>query len=133
MDIISDMLISIKNAQAVKRASVKSPYSKVNFAIAEILKSEGIIQDVTLKKRDEKSWIIIGLSYEGEGNVEGAVRRGLKRISKPGKRMYVGYKKFSSARRGGGIMILSTPKGIMKDTEARKLKVGGEILCEIYQ
>ena len=131
MDIISDMLISIKNAQAVKRASVKSPYSKVNFAIAEILKSEGIIQDVTLKKRDEKSWIIIGLSYEGD--VDGAVRRGLKRISKPGKRMYVGYKKFSSARRGGGIMILSTPKGIMKDTEARKQKVGGEILCEIYQ
>lgn len=129
MDQIADMLTIIRNALPVKQSSVKAPYSKVNFGIAEILKKEGRIKDIELKKRGEKTWIIIELAYNSDGDP--AIRE-IKKISKPGKRVYVGYKKIPVVSYGYGLAILSTPQGIITGREARKQKTGGEILCKVY-
>mgnify|MGYP000701695201 CR=1 FL=1 len=129
MDNIANMLTIIRNAQAVKKESVKAPYSKVNFGISEILKKEGWVKSVELKKRGEKSWIIINLSYDKEGMPE---IKEIKRISKPGKRVYVGYKEIPVVSQGYGIAVLSTQNGIIAGKDARKQKVGGEILCKVW-
>lgn len=129
MDNIANMLTIIRNAQAVKKESVKAPYSKVNFGISEILKKEGWVKSVELKKRGEKSWIIINLSYNKEGMPE---IKEIKRISKPGKRVYVGYKEIPVVSQGYGIAVLSTQNGIIAGKDARKQKVGGEILCKVW-
>ena len=129
MDNIANMLTIIRNAQAVKKESVKVPYSKVNFGISEILKKEGWVKSVELKKRGEKSWIIINLSYDKEGMPE---IKEIKRISKPGKRVYVGYKEIPVVSQGYGIAVLSTQNGIIAGKDARKQKVGGEILCKVW-
>jgi len=129
MDNIANMLTIIRNAQAVKKESVKAPYSKVNFGISEILKKEGWVKSVELKKRGEKSWIIINLAYNKEGMPE---IKEIKRISKPGKRVYVGYKEIPVVSQGYGIAVLSTQNGIIAGKDARKQKVGGEILCKVW-
>lgn len=129
MDQISDMLTIIRNALAVKQPSIKAPYSRVNFGIAEILKKEGRIKDIELKKRGEKSWIIVELAYNDDRDP--AIRE-IKKISKPGKRIYVGYKEIPVVNQGYGFAILSTPQGIITGREARKHKTGGEILCKVY-
>lgn len=128
MDNIANMLTIIRNAQAVKHETVKTPYSKVNFGIAEILKKGGWLKDVELKKKGEKSWLIIHLAY----NKEGSSIASIQRISKPGKRVYVGYDKIPRINQGYGAAILSTPAGIMTGKEAKKLKIGGELLCKVY-
>lgn len=129
MDKTSDMLTIIRNAQRVKHASVKSPYSRVNFGIAEILKKEGWIKDIELRKRGERSWIILGLSYNKDGT---PVIQDIQKVSKPGKRIYVGSKKMPVVRQGYGLAVVSTPKGIMTGKEAKKQGVGGEILCRVW-
>lgn len=128
MDLIANMLTIIRNAQLAKHATVKVPYSKVNFGIAETLKEKGWIKNLELKKRGEKSWIIVELSYESDG---APTIRDIQRISKLGKRMYAGYKKIPSIKQGTGLAIVSTPNGIMTGEEAKKQKVGGEILCKV--
>ena len=129
MDNIANMLTIIRNAQAVKKESVKAPYSKVNFGIAEILKKEGWVKGVELKKRGEKSWVIINLSYDKDG-MPGITE--IKRVSKLGKRVYVGYKEIPVVRQGYGLAVLSTQNGIIAGKDARKQKVGGEILCKVW-
>ena len=129
MDNIANMLTIIRNAQAVKKESVKAPYSKVNFGISEILKKEGRIKSVEVKKRGEKSWIIINLFYDKDG-MSGI--REIKRVSKPGKRIYVGYKEIPVVSQGYGFTVLSTQNGIIAGNDARKQKVGGEILCKVW-
>lgn len=128
-DLITNMLVIIRNAQAARHESIKAPYSKINFRIAEILKKEGWITDVEVKKRGEKSWIIIKLAY-GEDRMPAI--SGIKRMSKLGKRVYVRTGKIPFVRQGQGISILSTPKGVMSGKEARSQRVGGELLCEVY-
>ena len=129
MDPISNMLTTIRNAQAVQHESAKIPHSKVLLAILEILKREEWIQNVEVKKREEKKWLIITFAYEENGT---PVIRGLKRISKPGKRIYTKASGIPRVRNKYGMAILSTPQGIITGEEARKRKVGGEILCEIW-
>jgi len=129
MDNIANMLTIIRNAQAVKKESVKAPYSKVNFGISKILKKEGRIKSVEVKKRGEKSWIIINLFYDKDG-MPGI--REIKRVSKPGKRIYVGYKEIPVVSQGYGFTVLSTQNGIIAGNDARKQKVGGEILCKVW-
>jgi len=129
MDNIANMLTIIRNAQAVKKESVKAPYSKVNFGISKILKKEGRIKSVEVKKRGEKSWIIINLFYDKDG-MSGI--REIKRVSKPGKRIYVGYKEIPVVSQGYGFTVLSTQNGIIAGNDARKQKVGGEILCKVW-
>ena len=128
MDQIADMLTTIKNALLVKKEEVSVSFSNLKFEIAKILEKSGFVEKIEKKKMKKKKSIEIKLKYE---NGVPAIS-GLKRISKPGQRIYLPAKKIKKTKKGYGIFIVSTSKGIMADREARKLKVGGEILCEIW-
>jgi small subunit ribosomal protein S8 len=136
MDPISDMFSAIKNAQAVKKDTVDVPFSKIKFEILKILEKEKFIEKVEkIKKKIQrgkkkpKPFLRIKLKYDE--NKIGAISD-IKRISKPGQRIYLPYKKIKKVKGGYGISIISTSKGIMTDKEARKQKIGGEIICEIW-
>lgn len=129
MDPIADMLTSIRNASAVKHESLLVPYSKVKFGILKIMKKESWIGDIEIKHRGEKQLIAINLRYDLDGK---PAIDAIRRVSKPGRRMYVGWKEILPIRQGYGISILSTPAGIVTGKEARAKKVGGEILCQIW-
>ncbi len=131
-DPISDMLIRIKNAQAVAHDQVLMPFSKMKFAIANVLKDAGYIGDVERKKKKikktEHEFLSLTLKYaEGEGAVQG-----VKIISKPSRRMYIKAADIRTVRSGHGLAIISTSKGIMGSKDAWKRKLGGELLCEIW-
>lgn len=128
MDSISDMLIAIKNAQAVGHQTVEVPFSNFKYEIAKILQREGFVEKIEKKGRKTKRFIEITLKYENKI----PVISGLKRISKPGQRIYLPAKKIKKVKGGYGIAIISTSKGLMTDKEARKQKLGGEVICEIW-
>lgn len=135
MDTITDMLNRIRNAQAVYKETVVVPYSNVKYRLAEILKERGYIDGLEKKGRKEKRFIEITLKYETDPdspNSKKPVILGMKRISKSGKRIYMGYKEIRPIRNGYGMAIISTPMGILTEKEARKNKVGGEVICEIW-
>jgi len=126
-DPIADMLTRIRNAQKAEKISVSIPKSKMKQAIAEVLKSEGFIDDVESDEQEGKPAIKVTLRYfEGEG-----VITNLKRISKPGLRVYKPSDEIPSVNNGLGIAIVSTNKGIITDKAAREAGVGGEILCTV--
>jgi len=127
-DPITDMLNRIKNALLAKKEEVSIPFSNLNFEITKILEKKGFIEKTEKKGVNEKRTIEIKLKYE---NGIPAIS-GLKKISKPGQRIYLPAKKIKKVKGGYGVLILSTPKGVITDNEAKKLKVGGEILCEIW-
>lgn len=132
-DPIADMLTRIRNAAAVRKPEVILPYSKIKFSIARILKDAGYIDAVekSAPKKGAGEEIRLALKYESEGK-KSAVNF-LGRISTPGRRVYVGYRELSDkGRKGRGLVILSTPKGLMTGKEARRQKLGGELICEIY-
>lgn len=124
-DPITDMLNRIRNAQAVSKETVSIPFSKLKYGVATILEKEGLIEKAERKGRGLKKSIEITLKYP-------PVISGLKRISKPGQRIYTSAKDIKRVRGGYGIAIISTPKGLMTNKETRKQKLGGEILCEIW-
>lgn len=129
-DPIADMLTRIRNAQTAKHETAIVPVSKMKLAIANILLNEGYIQGVTVV--DENSVqpnLLITLKY---GPNDEKVISGLKRISKPGLRIYAGSNELPKVLNGLGIAIISTSKGIMTDREARKLGVGGEVLAYVW-
>lgn len=128
MDPIADMLTSIRNAQAVLKETVSFPYSEMKFEIAKILKQENFVGEIEKKGRKPKKLITIKLKYDNNE----PVISGLKRISKPGQRIYTAAGKIRRVKSGYGILIISTSKGLMADKEARKKNLGGEILCEIW-
>ncbi len=128
-DSISDMLIRIKNALMRKKDKVSVSYSKLPERIAELLKRENFIRDYEIKGEGVKKELIIHLKYDEEGN---PLITDVKRISKPGRRIYVKKDNIPWVNNGMGIAILSTSKGILTDREARRLKVGGELLCEVW-
>lgn len=128
MDPIADMLTSIKNAQAVGYGTVSIPFSNIKYEIAKILEREGFIEKVEKKGRGIKRVIEISFKHK-DGK---PIILGLKRISKPGQRIYLPYKKIKRVKGGYGIVIVSTSKGLMTDKEARKQKLGGEIICEVW-
>jgi len=127
-DTISNIIISLKNAQKANHTDVTFSYSKIQLAILETLKKEGFISNVEKTGKDLKKKIIATLKYE-DGT---PAITDVKRVSKQSKRMYVGYKDLKSVRNGYGITILSTPQGIMSNKQASKLKVGGEILFTMW-
>ncbi len=134
VDPIADMLARIKNAQLSRKDEVYIPHSKIKEKIAEILKREGYIEDYVVSEKDKKGnqgTLIIKLKYLDDRNRKPAIM-GLRRVSKPGRRIYVGVDKIPYVRKGLGIAILSTNKGILTDAEARKERVGGEILCYVW-
>ncbi len=127
-DPISDMLNRIRNAQAVLKETVNIPFSNLKYEIAKILKKEGFVEKVEKKGRKTKRMIEITLKYENKTSVIS----GLARISKPGQRVYFKAKKIKRVKEGYGIAIISTSKGLMVDKEARKEKLGGEVICKIW-
>jgi len=127
-DPITDMLNRIKNAQAVAHLTVDIPFSKVKYQIAQILAREGFIEKVEKKGRKTRKIIRITLKYVD--NIPAI--SGLKRVSKPGQRIYLSWRKIKKVKGGYGIAIISTSKGLMTNKEARKEKIGGEVICEIW-
>ncbi len=128
-DPIADMLTRIRNAAIRAHEKVDLPSSKMKLEIAQVLKREGYIKDFRVMKDENRSVLKLFLKYTPENK---SVITTLKRISRPGRRIYVGKGKIPSIMNGLGIAILSTPKGILTDLEARKAKVGGELLCEVW-
>ena len=128
-DPVGDLLIRLKNAGAVKKTTVSIPYSAFKMAIAEKLKDAGYIASIEKKGKKIRKTLDVVLKYNNEG---APLIRGARRISKPGRRMYRSVHEIRSVRYGHGSLILSTPKGIKTDKEARKEKVGGEALFEIW-
>ncbi|MEK7542438.1 MAG: 30S ribosomal protein S8 [Patescibacteria group bacterium] len=128
VDPIADMLNRLKTAQAVKKETVEVPFSQQKYAIAKILEKKGFVKTVDLKGKRIRKIIDISLRYFKEA--PGIL--GTKRISKPGQRIYASFQKIKRVKNGQGIAIISTSKGLMTGEEARKEKVGGEILCEIW-
>ena len=129
LDPIADMLTRIRNANTNKHDSVLVPQSKTKLAIAEILKSEGYIVDYKASVVDGIKMIEITLKYGPNGE---KVIQGLKRISKPGLRIYANAEQLPQVLNGLGIAIVSTSKGILTDKNARKLNVGGEVLAYVW-
>jgi len=128
-DPIGDFITRLKNASAVKKASLSVPYSNMKYAIALTLKKSGYIGDVSKVGDGPKKSMTIALLY----NDAGAPRiQEVKRISKPGRRMYSGVSKIYPVKYGKGLMVLTTPKGILTDSEARMNRVGGETLFAIW-
>jgi small subunit ribosomal protein S8 len=127
-DPIADMLTRIRNAQAMEKTSVKIPMSKVKAAIARVLKDEGYIEDFKVAGDITKvAELEIGLKYyAGRPVIET-----IKRISKPGLRIYRGKDDLPSVMNGLGVAIVSTPQGVMTDRKARSLGMGGEVLCTV--
>lgn len=134
VDPITDMLNRIRNAQAVSKRTVIIPFSKLKFQISKILEKEGFVQKTDKKRRRRKKVIEIWLKYnqEKEGLSKIGAITELKRISKPGRRVYSGVKDLKRFRKGLGVVIVSTPKGVMTDKDARKQNLGGEVLFEVW-
>ena len=128
-DPIADMLTRIRNAAKAKFNSVDVPGSTLKIEVAKILKSEGFIRNYKFLKDGKQGILRIYLKYgAGQSNVI----YGLKRISKPSRRIYVRCKEIKPVYNGMGIAILSTSRGIMTDKKARQEKVGGEVLCQVW-
>ena len=128
-DTIADMLTRIRNASAAKHDSVDVPASKVKKAIAQILLDEGYISSFTVEEDGKQGIIEIQLKY---GPNKSQVITGLRRVSKPGLRIYTNVEDMPKVMKGLGIAILSTPKGVMTDKDARKANVGGEVLAFVW-
>ena len=128
-DPIADMLTRIRNANQNRAKDVSMPSSKMKETIASILKEEGFITDYSIEKNDVQNILTLTLKYAA--NKERVIT-GLKRISKPGLRVYASVDKIPSVRNGLGIAIISTPKGVMTDKMARRNNVGGEVIAYIW-
>lgn len=127
-DPITDMLNQIKSGQAVGRAEVLVPLSRTKNEIADILSREGFVGEIKKGTRGKMKVLKIALKYDNEV----PAMAGFKRVSKPGQRIYEGVSGIKRVRGGFGISIITTSKGLMTNKEARKQKIGGEIICQIW-
>ena len=127
-DPIGDMLARIKNSQLRNHKKVEMPSSNFKMKIADVLKNEGYINGFNVDKNDNKQVLIIDLKYNSGSPVISVIER----ISKPGRRVFSSALSLPKINNGLGIAIISTPKGVMTDIDARKQKVGGEIICKVF-
>ena len=127
-DPIGDMIARIKNAQIRSQKKVALPSSKFKIKISEVLKNEGFILDYKNETIDEKPVLVIQLKY----NLGNPVINTIERVSKPGRRIFSSAESLPKINNGLGIAIISTPKGVMTDVNARKQKIGGEIICKVF-
>ena len=127
-DPIGDMIARIKNAQLRNHKVVELPSSNFKISISEILKSEGYIVDYKINDENKKPTLTINLKYHSGNPVISTIER----ISKPGRRIFSSAESLPKINNGLGIAIISTPKGVMTDLDARKQKVGGEIICKVF-
>ena len=126
-DPIADMLTRIRNAQAVLKENVSMPLSKIKVAIAEVLKSEGYVVDYTRKGETDQPMLEITLKYF---NLTPVIDR-IERVSRPGLRVYKNKDELPVVNNGLGIAVISTSKGVMSDKDARRMGLGGEVLCYV--
>ena len=127
-DPIGDMIARVKNAQLRSHKNVRLPSSKFKAKIAEILKIEGFIKDFKVLDEQDKSILSLELKYHS-GN---PVINNFERVSKPGRRIFSSADSLPKINNGLGIAIISTPKGVMTDIDARKQKIGGEVICKVF-
>jgi small subunit ribosomal protein S8 len=127
-DPVADMLARIRNALLARHESVEMPHSKLKVHIAEILKQEGYISDFSVQQ-EERAQLRVQLKY---GRDRAPAIAGLRRTSRPGRRVYVRHTSIPSVLNGMGISIISTSHGVLTDRDARKQNIGGEILCEVW-
>ena len=128
-DPVADMLTRIRNGSLAEHEKVDIPSSKLRVRLAEILKEEGFIKNFRLIEDKRQGVLRVYLKY---GPGQERVISGLRRVSKPGRRLYVGADRIPSVLGGMGVAILSTPQGVLTDRESRKAKVGGEVLCYVW-
>ena len=129
-DTIADMLTRIRNANMVKHQIVQIPVTKMSIAIALILKEEGFIEDFNNYEEDNKQYLLLSLKYIGKSRQ--SVICQMKRVSKPGLRIYSNSKKLPRVLDNLGIAIISTSQGVMTNIKAKELGIGGEVLCYIW-
>ncbi|MBI4363742.1 MAG: 30S ribosomal protein S8 [Candidatus Doudnabacteria bacterium] len=128
-DTISDMLTRIRNAQAVKKTEVLMPYSNFKHNLGKLLLEEGWIKSIDVKQEKNRKFLLVGLKYTPNG---GPAISGIKRVSKPGQRIYSKNNQIPRVLGGFGTTIISTSRGLMTDKKARTNKVGGEVICQIW-
>jgi small subunit ribosomal protein S8 len=128
-DPIGDMLTRLRNASRAHHAQVVMPSSQMKVHVLEVLKSEGYIAGFTVHERKPQNEVTVQLKY---GQDKSPAISGIRRVSRPGLRRYANVKEIPQVLGGMGISIVSTSRGVMADTEARKQKVGGEIICTVY-
>lgn len=127
-DPISDMLTRIRNASLVKKQFVEMPISNIKFALAKVLEKEGYILAVEKVGESPRATLRIQLKYDDGQSVISSI----KRISKPGRRVYTKSNELQKVLSGVGVAIVSTPNGLMTNNEARKRRLGGEVICEVF-
>ena len=127
-DPIGDMLARIKNSQLRNHKKVEMPSSNFKMKIADVLKNEGYINGFNIDKNENKQVLIIDLKYNSGSPVISVIER----VSKPGRRVFSSAQSLPKINNGLGIAIISTPKGVMTDIDARKQRVGGEIICKVF-
>jgi len=128
-DPIADMLSRIRNAALARHDRVEMPHSKLKEHVAAVMKSEGYLDDVRSSEGDERKMLTLVMRY---GRERQSAIDGVRRVSTPGRRVYVRHDRIDSVCSGMGVSILSTSRGVMTDREARRQRVGGELLCVIW-
>jgi len=131
-DPLSDMLIKIKNAGAVNKKTVSIPYSNIKYQLAKILLKEGFVEDIKKKPQSvlhPQGRIVIKLNYDDKGMHK---IHQIRRVSKPGRRIYLKAQDLYMPKSGYGLLVVSTSQGLLTGKEARKRKIGGEAICEIW-
>ena len=128
-DPIADLLARIRNGAHARHAQVVCPASRQKLAIANVLHENGFVGEVRVDESGTRKQLVVGLRYDGEGR---PVIAGMRRVSRPGRRVYVGHGKIPRVRSGLGLAVLSTSRGVLSDRAAREAKLGGELLCEVW-
>jgi small subunit ribosomal protein S8 len=128
-DPIGDMLTRIRNGAQARHAQVRCPSSRLKLGIARVLAREGFLSDVREEEESGRPTLVIDLRYDADG---ASVIDGIRRVSRPGRRVYVGVGGIPKVRNGLGVAVLSTPRGVLADRAAREAKVAGELLCEVW-
>jgi small subunit ribosomal protein S8 len=128
-DPLADLLARIRNAYQAGHGDLTCPSSKIKLAVARVLVAEGFLDSAEVEAHEGKARLRIRLRYDDDGS---PIVDGLRRVSRPGRRVYVGVEGIPRVRSGLGTAVLSTPKGILSDRAARAESVGGEVLCEVW-
>jgi small subunit ribosomal protein S8 len=128
-DPISDMLTRIRNAGIARQNQTTCPFSKQKLAIAKVLEAAGFIRDVHAASHEGHPALVMVIRYDDHGK---PLIDGIRRVSKPGRRVYVGAREIWKVRNGLGISVISTSRGVLSDEAAREASIGGEVVCEVW-
>lgn len=128
-DPIGDMLARLRNAGKARHREMRCPSSKLRLAIARVLQQEGFVGEVRVEPSEGRAQLVVGVRYRDDGR---ALIDGIRRVSKPGRRVYVGVEAIPKVRNGLGLAVLSTSRGVVSGRAAREQSVGGELICEVW-